>query len=58
MLVRAGECMRVRLCYLPLLMPVSLGGDVTDGGVMVLFSTHTISLDIMAALFYDVIALI
>lgn len=57
----ASVCGGVHACEVvlsPPLMPVSLGGDVTDGNVMVLFSTHTISLDIMAALFYDVIALI
>lgn len=49
---------RVCVCYLSPLMPISLSRDVTDGNVMVLFSTFTISLDIMAALFYNVIALI
>lgn len=56
--VPVSECVRVCVSYLPPLKPISLSRDVTDGNVMVLFSTHAISLGIMASLFFYVIALI
>lgn len=56
--IRVIMHVRVSVCYLSPLMLISLSRDVTDGNAMVLFSTHAISLGIMASLFYDVIALI